>query len=573
MVLECTEEGCSAKFTRNYNLNRHIKKYHVGNIPVEKCFLCGQIFQNTEDLSKHFKRSHKPTRKFVLIESAFKKALVNLRYTFPDNAEVNFTQSQNGIKDLIQQTILLEAAKKTICKVSLVFTAQMSMIDLSGEKINTAYIPFRSPSFNATAVNKGSLTKNITRSFNQQAEALDNFINSGSNWHFDKAFVFNIEISSLRPIVTGEDFGDENINTNSIKNSNELFNPVDTKNKCFLYCVAQELYGEKKKTKKTTQTVLKKFVKKFNTKDIDFPITIKGVEKFCKINPNLNLKINILYQKTNGDIYPLEFGLGNGQKMVNLLMVQRKDKSDSAVNHFLLIKDVNKFLRKSYIGQKNKKQYQNAHYCLNCLNHYYSSDTLLEHQKLCSLNKPRIERIPEKCEIQFKNFENTQSLEYIAYLDFECVLPSVKDVCKVCDKMKCSCDASYTDVLSKQKAIGYSFVILQKDKIIHEKSYYGEKANEHFIEHILEEEETWIKNTLSTSKPMVLTESEQESFNESTNCYMCSTYFDSDVVKCRDHSHQTSKYLGAACQSCNLRRQRPTKLKIFAHNGSRYNIF
>ena len=88
------------------------------------------------------------------------------------------------------------------------------------------------------------------RSFNQQAEALDNFINSGSNWHFDKAFVFNIEISSLRPIVTGEDFGDENINTNSIKNSNELYNPVDTKNKCFLYCVAQELYGEKKKPNK-----------------------------------------------------------------------------------------------------------------------------------------------------------------------------------------------------------------------------------------------------------------------------------------------------------------------------------
>ena len=60
---------------------------------------------------------------------------------------------------------------------------------------------------------------------------------------------------------------------------------------------------------------------------------------------------------------------------------------------------------------------------------------------------------------------------------------------------------------------------------------------------------------------------------KSTNCYMCSTYFDSNVVKCRDHSHQTSKYLGAACQSCNLRRHRPTKLKIFAHNGSRYKIF
>ena len=116
MVLECTEEGCSAKFTRNYNLNRHIKKFHVGNLPVEKCFLCGQIFKTSEEFSKHFKRSHKPTRKFVLIESAFKKAILNYRYTFPDNSEVNFSQSQNGLKDLIQQTILLEAAKKQYAK-------------------------------------------------------------------------------------------------------------------------------------------------------------------------------------------------------------------------------------------------------------------------------------------------------------------------------------------------------------------------------------------------------------------------------------------------------------------------
>ena len=88
--LECPGGGCSAKFTRKFNLNRHYKKYHVGNAPVEKCFLCGQIFNSVEDLSKHFRRYHKPTRKFVLIESAFKKTIVNLRYIFPDNAELNF---------------------------------------------------------------------------------------------------------------------------------------------------------------------------------------------------------------------------------------------------------------------------------------------------------------------------------------------------------------------------------------------------------------------------------------------------------------------------------------------------
>ena len=572
-LLECPEQGCTAKFTRRFNLNRHFTKYHLGNLPVEKCFLCGQIFNTCEELSKHFKRSHRPTRKFTLVESAFKKAILNYRYCFHENTQLNFSQSQIGIKELIKNTILTEAAKKTICKVSLVFTAQMSMMDISGEKIHTAYIPFRASSFNATATNSGTITKNILRSFNQQAESLDNFINSGSNWHFDRPFVFHIEISALRPIVTGADctdFDGQDVNTNSIKNNLELFNPIGSKTKCFLYCVAQAIYGnEQSKSKKPTKTFLKKYVKQFNTTNIQFPITIKGVEKFLKINPHLNLKINILYQKTNGEVYPLEFGLGKGTQIVNLLMVQKRDTTESAVNHFLLIKNVDRFLRKTYTDQKNKKQYQNAHFCLNCLNHFYTKEKLLSHQKLCSLNKPRIEKIPENCDIQFKNFEKCENLDYIAFLDFECVLPSVAEVCKVCDKIKCACDASYTDVLSKQKAIGYSFVILDKNEIIHENSYFGEKANEDFISHILKEENRWIKNILSTSKPMSLNAEEQSKFLESTHCYMCQTLFDGNVVKCRDHSHQTSQYLGAACQSCNLRRQRPKRLKIFAHNGSR----
>ena len=179
VVLNCPEDGCPAKFTRRFNLNRHFKRYHSGNAPVEKCLLCGQIFQNCDDLNKHFQRSHKPTRKFVLIESAFKKAIINYRYTFPEHSEINFSQAQLNIKNLIKNTILIEAAKKTICKVSLVFTAQMSMIDLTGDKIQTAYIPFRAPAFNATASNSGNITKNIGISFNHQAEALDNFINTG----------------------------------------------------------------------------------------------------------------------------------------------------------------------------------------------------------------------------------------------------------------------------------------------------------------------------------------------------------------------------------------------------------
>ena len=569
MVLSCPQSGCAASFTRQYNLNRHFEKYHLGNDPVEKCFICGQIFVNCQDLKLHFQKCHKPSRKFIVSESAFKKTFVTLRYTFP-HIDLNFAQSQQSVKSLIVKTILHESAKRTVCKIALVFVAQMSMFDHTGENITTCHIPFRGPSFNATPSNSAAITQNVLKSFHHQAEALDGFINNGSNWHFDRPFVYNIEISSLRPIVIGGDFNAIDLNIVGIKNNKELYNPPGKENTCFLYCIAKALYGENLKQNKTMNIQLKKNFKKFHTKTIKFPISIAGIIKFLKYNPKLNLKINILFCDTEGQIFPYEKGLGNGSKTINLLMVQKKEMDTMATNHFLLIHNLNRFLRKSYIDKKNKKQYQNAHFCVNCLNHFHTNKVLVSHQRLCFVNKPRVEKLPEVTEISFKNFERTQKMGYVGFVDFECILPNVSDVCKICEEIKCVCDASYTDILTTQKAIGYSFVILDSEnEIIHEKSYNGKNANEHFIEHLLECEQGWLKNILTVSQPMDITPNEERAFIDTHSCYMCNKEFDEKTVKCRDHCHQTSKYLGAACQSCNRRRKRPTKLKIFAHNGSR----
>jgi hypothetical protein len=118
---------------------------------------------------------HKPTRKFIVVESAFKKAIVTLCYTFPET-DLNFAQLQLGIKDLIKTAIINEAAKRTIYKVSLIFVAQMSMIDHSDEKVTCCHIPFISGCFNATTSNNSNLSNNISKSFNQQAENLENLL-------------------------------------------------------------------------------------------------------------------------------------------------------------------------------------------------------------------------------------------------------------------------------------------------------------------------------------------------------------------------------------------------------------
>jgi hypothetical protein len=586
MAVKCPVEGCNKTFTRTSNLKRHEKNFHSSDQVVEKCFLCKQIFQSCEELKNHYETNHLPSEKFEVLQSAFKKTIVTYRYTYPETCK-NFAIAQSTLLSKIQNVILCEAAQKNVCKVALVLVAQMSMTDHVGQRVTIASIPFRASNFLANASMPGSVKKNIIRSFNQQAAHLDEFIQSGSNWQFDRALVHDIEIAALRPVVSGSEKvfvsdAEKQINISNFKNNKYLFNPMNEDMKCFLFCLAYFLFGQKldKKSKKPDCMQLKKYFSNFNVEGITFPISINGIKKFLKRNHHLDLKINILIRTKDVNkkeqIFPYEYGLGNGTKIVNLLMIQNQITADQAVNHFLLITDVNKYLRRCYRNEKKgKKSYQNAFYCLNCLNYFSSQNILDEHDRICSMNKPRQELMPDedRTEIYFKNFEKQHKLDYIAYLDFECVLPPEKRRCEFCCSLKCKCDASFTDILSKQEAIGYSFVVLNKhNKIVHENTYIGEKAAEVFIEHLLKQENNWIKNLLSNNNPMVMSELDQIDFNNATCCYICDEDFTEKNYKCRDHNHLTSEYLGAACNKCNLRRRKPSTLKIFVHNGSRYDF-
>jgi hypothetical protein len=574
-IFICPNENCVKQFTRQSNLKRHFENFHVnaGNV-VEKCFLCGQIFKDCTDLQNHYQRSHRPSRKFFIVESAFRKSVVTYRYNFLEN-EINFAAAQLGIKNLVKQQILFEAAKKTVCKVSLIFVAQMSMADTAGEKITTASIPFRAPAFLANASMPNNISKNIIKSFNHQAQNMEDFMQSGSNWQFDRGLVFHIEIAALRPILAGSDSTE--INLKEFNNNKFLFNPSNRNKKCFLYCIAYHLFGNELKNleEKKLNLILKSKINMFNTKKLSFPISIRGVKQFMDLNPNLDLKINILFREVfqgKEKIYPYEFGLGNGSNIVNILMVQRKSNSDSAENHFILISDVDKYLRKKYTNSSNEKSYGKDFFCLNCLNSFSSKFLVEEHEKICTTNKPRLEVMPkeEKSKIKFKHFEHQHKLDYIAYLDFECVLPNQKNHCVICRSLKCKCDASFTDVLSKQEPIGYSFVVLgPSDKIIHQDSYIGKDAGEAFVDHLLKQEQLWIRNLLGVTKDMVMTQIDRYKHEKSQNCYICNRTFNNEIYKVRDHNHLTGQYLGAACNSCNLRRRKPSTLRIFVHNGSR----
>ena len=569
-AFKCPAISCSLSFSRQYNLNRHYERHHLTQDFVEKCLLCGQIFQTCEEIQNHYKTFHKPSDKFYEKESAFRKSVVSFRYDYRQDV-TNFQYAQRQLLPSIQQLLLVEAGKKTLIKTSLIFICEMSMIDHVGEKITTTLIPFRAPSFLTNASSTKLLKKNIVKSFNLQEHELEQFTNSGSNWTFNRAVAFDVEVSAMRPVLVGNYNENDRISIKDIKNNRFLFNPANKDNKCFLYTVFN-LFKEKCPIRFASKT-FKQFESSLKLQGITFPISILHIKKFCMQNKHLNLKINILYRQTDGNIYPYEYGIGTGNIVLNLLMIKRNPYDLCVINHFLRITDVNKFLRNVYCNEQNDKSYKKTFTCLNCLNAFSIESRFKEHQKICSLNKPRKEEISKEKSIQFKNFKNQHPLEYIAFLDFECILPKNTEICFECKHLRCKCDRSFTHVISNQEPIAYSFIILDPaNKIIHEKTYAGMNAANLLIDHLLEQEKTWIANLFSQFKELSLTNLEEKQFKLSSQCYLCKQAFTENIVKCRDHCHFSGKYLGPACQPCNLERRKQKKLKIFMHNGSKYDF-
>ena len=94
--LKCPVVNCNSTFSRQYNLNRHFERFHNNNDLVEKCLLCGQICENIELLSEHFRVFHKTSKHFYKKESAFRKNLVVYRFDFSKD-EYNFSLAQKKI--------------------------------------------------------------------------------------------------------------------------------------------------------------------------------------------------------------------------------------------------------------------------------------------------------------------------------------------------------------------------------------------------------------------------------------------------------------------------------------------
>ena len=89
------------------------------------------------------------------------------------------------------------------------------------------------------------------------------------------------------------------------------------------------------------------------------------------------------------------------------------------INHYILIKDINKFISNNSHVVKS---------CRNCLNSFYSLDKYKFHIEYCKNRKPKKLLPSFKKYMQFENLKNCILKNWIIHSDFECIIdPNTKE--------------------------------------------------------------------------------------------------------------------------------------------------
>ena len=145
-------------------------------------------------------------------------------------------------------------------------------------------------------------------------EDLEIFQKNGSGWYFKE--VVQLEIHTVENgVMKGSSYIPL---PDWISNKKAIVNIENKDEKCFLWCVLRYLHP--KERDRETWRDLKKYEKSLNTKGIDFPMKLKHISKFEKLNPFLP-GINVFSVNENKKFYPLRMAEKDCLNTIDLFFI------------------------------------------------------------------------------------------------------------------------------------------------------------------------------------------------------------------------------------------------------------
>ena len=336
-----------------------------------------------------------------------------------------------------------------------------------------------------------------------------------------------------------------------LTNKNAIINPQNKDDKCFLWCVLRALNP----TKDHPERIDKKLKEKENTlnmEGIEYPVSLKDIDKFEKQNPSIFITVLGYEDKS---VYVLRNSENmNREHNVILLLIK-----EEGVNHYCLVKNLSRLLS-SQVSKHHGKKY----FCMRCLNPFNDQKALDKHEEYCSNHEAVKIIMPKKgTMLRFENYHRGGRVPFVIYTDFESCIKSIDT---------CDPENSYTKQYQKHEPISFYYYIKSFDSEvslpIKERSYTGKNAEQVFLKY-LEEDICAIANI--EEKEIIFGEKEKERYNEETSCWICKKEFGKNEEKVKDHCHYTGRYRGAAHNECNLKYRKPDFTPVIFHNLSGYD--
>ena len=317
-----------------------------------------QTSQVLREVAEHVRENYPPQQPFEVIESASSLSNFARMYTINGREGIDVQPFFQSVRGIINSVLRNNRGTK----VKLVLICNMEKLSTLGEII----------------IKPSNFSSKIENNFGEEDEdelfikmtmrAMENMASQlqveGSGWRFHGIVRLELHFVIYNPLraETWVALPKE------LANKNAIINPKNKDNKCFLWCVLRALNLREKNSERIDKK-LKEKENTLNMEGIEYPVSLKDIDKFENQNPSIFITV-LGYNKKS--VYTLR-NSNNTNREHNVILLLLKGEG---VNHYCLVKNLSRLLS-SQVSKHNGKKY----FCMRCLNPFNNQKALDKHEE------------------------------------------------------------------------------------------------------------------------------------------------------------------------------------------------
>ena len=221
-----------------------------------------------------------PITKIKLLDKALNGYTKSFTVDIVDNKDplLQLTKTRNVIEQYLNKELGELKGFKYIETLKITFEKQLG----NKTTIKTAYFN----SMTTTIINKNKMNKALQTSRQELMKAIGQWISEGSGWTIQSVDGHYINLTKYKPLK-GSSYIE--LPTELRNSAKGLINLQNKDNECFRWCHIRHLNSQEKYPQRIKKSD-KEYVDKLDYSGIEFPVTIKQINKIEKQN---NIRINV----------------------------------------------------------------------------------------------------------------------------------------------------------------------------------------------------------------------------------------------------------------------------------------